>query len=54
MFAGTVSLNPYLAIAQIFLILAWKVAGRIGVDGYMLPFLRRGGSAAGALRKQRR
>lgn len=41
MFAGSVSVNPYWALAEIFLILAWRVAGRIGLDRYVLRFLSR-------------
>jgi thiosulfate dehydrogenase [quinone] large subunit len=37
--AGTVSVNPVLFTLSIGLILAWKVAGYIGVDRYLLPKL---------------
>lgn len=37
--AGTVSINPILFTLSIGLILAWKVAGYIGIDGYLLPHL---------------
>jgi len=37
--AGTVSINPILFTLSIGLILAWKVAGYIGVDRYLLPYL---------------
>jgi len=37
--AGTVSVNPILFTLSIGLILAWKVAGYIGVDHYLLPKL---------------
>jgi thiosulfate dehydrogenase [quinone] large subunit len=37
--AGTVSINPILFTCSIGLILAWKVAGYLGVDGYLLPLL---------------
>ncbi len=37
--AGTVSVNPILFTLSIGLILAWKVAGYIGVDRYLLPKL---------------
>lgn len=37
--AGTVSVNPVLAFLQLFLILAWRVAGWIGLDRYVLPWL---------------
>jgi thiosulfate dehydrogenase [quinone] large subunit len=41
LFAGTVSTNPYMLLAQIFIILAWRVAGWYGADRKVLPFLRR-------------
>jgi thiosulfate dehydrogenase (quinone) large subunit len=37
--AGTVSTNPVLFFAAILLILAWKNAGYIGIDRYLLPAL---------------
>jgi len=37
--AGTVSINPVLFTLSIGIILAWKVAGYIGVDHYLLPKL---------------
>jgi thiosulfate dehydrogenase [quinone] large subunit len=37
--AGTTSTNPVLAILGVLLILAWKNAGYIGVDRYLLPLL---------------
>lgn len=37
--AGTVSTNPVLLILQLFLILAWRVAGWWGLDRYVLPAL---------------
>ena len=37
--AGTSSTNPVLALVSIFLILAWKNAGYIGLDRYLLPKL---------------
>jgi thiosulfate dehydrogenase [quinone] large subunit len=39
LFAGTVSINPLLFLIELFLILAWRVAGWIGVDRYLLPLL---------------
>lgn len=39
LFAGTVSTNPILFLLQLFLILAWRVAGFIGADRYLLPIL---------------
>jgi thiosulfate dehydrogenase [quinone] large subunit len=35
--AGTASTNPVLFLIAIFLILAWKTAGYIGLDYYLLP-----------------
>ncbi len=35
--AGTVSVNPILFTLSIGLILAWRVAGYLGVDYYLLP-----------------
>ena len=37
--AGTVSTNPVMAGAAILLILAWKNAGYVGLDRYLLPLL---------------
>lgn len=39
LFAGTVSVNPILLLMQLFLILAWRSAGWIGLDRYVLPKL---------------
>ncbi|MDA0364849.1 MAG: DoxX family membrane protein [Chloroflexi bacterium] len=39
MLAGTVSTNPVLFLLGILLLLAWKVAGRIGIDRWLLPAL---------------
>jgi len=39
LFAGTVSINPLLALAEIFLVLAWRTAGWWGLDRFLLPFL---------------
>jgi thiosulfate dehydrogenase (quinone) large subunit len=39
LFAGTVSVNPILVLISIGLILAWKVAGYIGIDQWLLPML---------------
>lgn len=39
LFAGTVSVNPLLFLLQLFLILAWRVAGWIGLDRFILPML---------------
>jgi thiosulfate dehydrogenase [quinone] large subunit len=37
--AGTTSTNPVLAAVGVLLILAWKNAGYIGLDRYLLPLL---------------
>jgi thiosulfate dehydrogenase [quinone] large subunit len=37
--AGTTSTNPILAIMAVLLILAWKNAGYIGLDRWLLPLL---------------
>jgi thiosulfate dehydrogenase (quinone) large subunit len=37
--AGTVSINPVLFTLSIGLVLAWRVAGAIGLDRYLLPML---------------
>src|SRR3954471_15319402 len=37
--AGTVSTNPVLFFAGIMLILAWKNAGYLGIDRFLLPLL---------------
>lgn len=37
--AGTVSINPVLLMLQLFLILAWRVAGYYGFDMWLLPAL---------------
>jgi thiosulfate dehydrogenase [quinone] large subunit len=37
--AGTVSTNPILLVLAIGLILAWRVAGNLGLDRYALPLL---------------
>jgi thiosulfate dehydrogenase (quinone) large subunit len=39
LFAGTVSTNPILFLLQLFLILAWRIAGWYGLDRYILPAL---------------
>ena len=39
MLAGTVSTNPVLFTLSILLILAWRVAGLIGLDRWLLPAL---------------
>jgi thiosulfate dehydrogenase [quinone] large subunit len=37
--AGTVSTNPVLFFVGILLILAWKNAGYLGLDRFLLPML---------------
>jgi thiosulfate dehydrogenase [quinone] large subunit len=37
LFAGTVSTNPFLLLIQLFLILAWRNAGWLGLDRWLLP-----------------
>lgn len=37
--SGTASSNPVLLFLQVFLIMAWKVAGWIGLDRFLLPLL---------------
>ncbi len=37
MMAGSASTNPMLFVVAVGLILAWKVAGRIGADYFLLP-----------------
>jgi thiosulfate dehydrogenase [quinone] large subunit len=39
MMAGTASTNPVLFVLAVLLILAWKVAGHIGLDYFLLPRL---------------
>jgi len=39
LFAGTVSVNPIMVLIQLFLILAWRVAGWWGLDRFILPLL---------------
>ena len=39
LFAGTVSINPLLFLLQLFIILAWRTAGWLGLDRYVLPEL---------------
>lgn len=39
LFAGTVSINPLLALLGLLLILAWRSAGWFGLDRYVLPAL---------------
>ncbi|MGI8915175.1 MAG: DoxX family membrane protein [Chloroflexota bacterium] len=50
--AGAVSTNPALFILATSLVLAWKVSGLIGLDGFALPLLGVPG-APGKLRRRR-
>jgi thiosulfate dehydrogenase [quinone] large subunit len=35
--AGTAGLNPLMLVFQIFLVLAWRTSGWIGLDRYIVP-----------------
>lgn len=37
--AGTVSTNPFLLFFELFLILAWRIAGWWGLDRFLLPLI---------------
>ena len=39
MLAGSASTNPVLFLLAVLLLLAWKIAGRIGIDRWLLPAL---------------
>jgi hypothetical protein len=39
MLAGSASTNPVLLLLGILLVLAWKTAGYIGLDRFLLPML---------------
>lgn len=39
MLAGTAGINPILFVIQLFLVLAWRTAGYLGLDRYLLPKL---------------
>jgi thiosulfate dehydrogenase [quinone] large subunit len=39
LFAGTVSINPFLLFLGLLLILAWRNAGWLGVDRWLLPMI---------------
>ena len=49
--AGTVSTNPALFILATGLVLAWKVAGLIGLDSLVLPLLGVPGAPGRLLRR---
>ncbi|HEY9584688.1 MAG TPA: DoxX family membrane protein [Candidatus Paceibacterota bacterium] len=37
--AGSVSINPAMLLLSIGLLLAWRIAGYIGADKYLMPFI---------------
>lgn len=39
LFAGAVSTNPFLFLIELFLVLAWRTAGWLGLDSVLLPWL---------------
>ena len=39
LFAGTVSINPLLLILGILIVLAWRTAGYLGLDYFVLPLV---------------
>ncbi len=39
LFAGAVSINPIMFLIELFIILAWRTAGWIGLDRILLPIL---------------
>ena len=39
LFAGSVSINPLLLLIELFLVLAWRNAGWLGLDRWLLPRL---------------
>ena len=53
MLAGTASTNPVLFVLAVLIVLAWKVAGRIGVDRWLLPALGTPWSPGVAIRPER-
>ncbi len=54
MMAGSASTNPMLFVVAVGLILAWKVAGRIGADYFLLPAIGTPWSPSGELEKRTR
>jgi thiosulfate dehydrogenase [quinone] large subunit len=40
MFSGSAGVNPAYAIVAVFLILAWRNAGYLGLDRLILPMIR--------------
>lgn len=51
LFSGAVSMNPILLLVQLFLILAWRTAGWVGLDRYLLPKLGTPWQPGSAFRK---
>ena len=49
--AGSVSTNPILALLAIFIVLAWRNAGWIGLDRYLLPLIGTPWQPGGAFRR---
>ena len=49
--AGTVSTNPILAFLAIFLVLAWRNAGWLGLDRWLLPAIGTPWQPGGAFRR---
>ncbi|MFS8514663.1 MAG: Crp/Fnr family transcriptional regulator, partial [Planifilum fulgidum] len=41
LFSGTTSTNPQMLLLSIFIIVAGANAGKIGLDYYVLPYLRK-------------
>lgn len=41
LFSGTISTNPQMLLLEIFIVVAGANAGRIGLDAYVIPYLRR-------------
>ena len=39
LFAGAISINPLLLLIELFLMLAWRNAGWLGLDRFLLPWL---------------
>jgi thiosulfate dehydrogenase (quinone) large subunit len=51
MLSGSASSNPVLFLLAILLMLAWKVAGHVGIDRWLLPLLGTPWSAAAGRRE---
>ena len=39
LFAGTVSVNPQMAVLGVLVVVAWRIAGYYGLDNIVLPYL---------------